>query len=132
MGMDKKIEKKKGLKKKHIVWIIAALALVFLSYKVIFTDYSSVYRIDRDKLTISTVENSLFNDYITVIGQVEPISTIYLDVEEGGKVEEIFIEEGEMVKKGQRLARSARSGRRQEWAASARTGQSDRQAAFVV
>jgi HlyD family secretion protein len=31
---------------------------------------------------------------------VEPISTIYLDAEEGGKVEQILIEEGEMVKAG--------------------------------
>ena len=36
---------------------------------------------------------------------MEPISTIYLDVEEGGKVEEIFIEEGEMVKKGDVILR---------------------------
>jgi len=100
MGMDKVIEKKKGLKRKHIVWIVAGLIFAFLLYKVIFSDYSSVYRTDKEKLTISTVESSLFNDYITVIGQVEPIYTIYLDVEEGGKVEEIYIEEGEMVKDG--------------------------------
>jgi HlyD family secretion protein len=36
---------------------------------------------------------------------VEPISTIYLDVEEGGKVEEIYIEEGELVKKGDVILR---------------------------
>ena len=100
MGMDKAIEKKKGLRPKHIVWIAGGLILAFLLYKIIFSDYSSVYRTEKDKLTISTVEASLFNDYITLIGQVEPISTIYLDVEEGGKVEEIYIEEGEMVKEG--------------------------------
>lgn len=100
MGMDRVIEKKKGLKKKHIFWILAALVLAFLLYKVIFGDYTSTYRTEKDKLTISTVEDSDFNDYITAIGQVEPITTIYLDVEEGGKIEEIYIEEGEMVKKG--------------------------------
>lgn len=105
MGMDKKIEKKKGLQKKHIIWIVVGLIFAFLLYKVIFSDYSSVYRTDREKLTISTVESSLFNDYITVIGQVEPIYTIYLDVEEGGKVEEIYIEEGEMVKAGDVILR---------------------------
>jgi len=105
MGMDKVIEKKKGLRPKHIIWIVGGLILAFLLYKVIFSDYSSVYRTDREKLTISTVEQSLFNDYITVIGQVEPIYTIYLDVEEGGKVEEIYIEEGEMVKAGDVILR---------------------------
>lgn len=100
MGMDRKIEKKKGLKLKHVIWIVAGLAFAFLLYKVVLGSSGSVYRAEKDKLTISTVEDGLFNDYITVIGQVEPISTIYLDVEEGGKVEEIYIEEGEMVKKG--------------------------------
>ena len=105
MGMDKKIEKKKGLKMKHIFWIVGGLAIVFLLYSVIFSDHSSVFRAEKEKLTISTVEASLFNDYITVIGQVEPISTIYLDVEEGGRVEEIYIEEGEMVNAGDVILR---------------------------
>ncbi len=105
MGMDKKIEKKKGLRLKHIVWIIGGLAFAFLLYKVVAGSSGSVFRAERDKLTISTVEASAFNDYITAIGQVEPITTIYLDVEEGGKVEEIFIEEGEMVKKGDVILR---------------------------
>ena len=100
MGMDKVIEKKKGLKKKHIIWIVAGLVFTFLVYKVVFGDYSSTFRTEKDKLTISTVVDSDFNDYITAIGQVEPITTIYLDVEEGGKVEEIYIEEGEMVNEG--------------------------------
>jgi HlyD family secretion protein len=105
MGMDKKIEKKKGLKPKHIIWIVGGLAFAFLLYKVILGSDGTVYRAEKDKLTISRVEADLFNDYITVIGQVEPITTIFLDVEEGGKVEEIFIEEGEMVKKGDVILR---------------------------
>ncbi len=100
MGMDKVIEKKKGLRPKHIIWIVGGLAFAFLLYKVVFTESGSTFRAEKDKLTISTVEDGLFNDYITVIGQVEPISTIFLDAEEGGKVEEKLIEEGEMVKKG--------------------------------
>lgn len=105
MSMDKAIEKKKGLRMKHILWIVGGLAIAFLLYTVIFSEHSSVFRAEKDKLTISNVEDGLFNDYITVIGQVEPISTIYLDVEEGGKVEEIFIEEGEMVNAGDVILR---------------------------
>jgi len=100
MGMDKVIEKQKGLRPKHIIWIVGGLAFAFLLYKVVFTESGSTFRAEKDKLTISAVEDGLFNDYITVIGQVEPISTIFLDAEEGGKVEEKLIEEGEMVKKG--------------------------------
>lgn len=100
MGMDKVIEKKKGIQKKHIFWFLGILLVGFLIAKLVFGDHSSVFRAEKDKLTISSVEDGMFNDYITVIGQVEPILTIFLDAEEGGKVEEKLIEEGEMVKKG--------------------------------
>jgi HlyD family secretion protein len=105
MGMDKVIEKKKGLRPKHIFWIAGALAFAFLLYKVIFTENASTFRAEKEKLTISTVEDGLFNDFITVIGQVEPITTIYLDAIEGGQVEERFIEEGAMVQKGDVILR---------------------------
>jgi len=105
MGMDKVIEKKKGLRPKHIIWIVGGLAFTFLLYKVIFAESGSTFRAEKEKLTISTVEDGLFNDYITVIGQVEPITTIYLDAIEGGQVEERFIEEGSMVKKGDVILR---------------------------
>ena len=41
-----------------------------------------------------------YQDYISVNGTVEPIQTIYLDAVESGRVEEILIEEGTRVKKG--------------------------------
>ncbi len=100
MSMDRVIEKKKGLKMKHIYLGAGIIIFLFLLYKILLTDHESVFRAEKDKLTISTVEDGLFNDYITIIGQVEPIKTIYLDAEEGGKVEKVYIEEGEMVKKG--------------------------------
>lgn len=100
MGMDKVIEKKKGIRPKHIIWGAGIVVFAFLLYKVMFAETGSTFRAEKDKLTISAVEDGLFNDYITVIGNVEPITTIFLDAEEGGKVEEKLIEEGEMVKKG--------------------------------
>lgn len=98
--MDRTIEKKKGLQKKHLIWIAGAALFLFLAGMLIFGDHSSAFRVERDKLTISAVENGIFNDYISVIGTVEPITTIYLDAIEGGRVTERFIEEGSMVKKG--------------------------------
>jgi len=105
MGMDKIIEKKKGIRPKHIVWIAGGLALAFLLYKVIFAENKSTFRAEKDKVTISTVEDGLFNDYITVIGQVEPITTIYLDAIESGQIQERLIEEGSMVQKGDVILR---------------------------
>lgn len=103
--MDRPIEKKKGLKKKHIGYLAGGLVLMVLIYMAFFTDRSSTYRVEKDKLIIETIIRDQFNDYITVPGTVEPISTIFLDAQEGGRVEEIFIEEGSMVRKGDIILR---------------------------
>jgi HlyD family secretion protein len=104
-GMDRPIAKKKGLQKKHIGYIAIGLVIVILIYMAFFTDRTSTFRVEKDKLIIETVIKDQFNDYITVPGTVEPISTIYLDAQEGGRVEEILIEEGSMVKKGDIILR---------------------------
>lgn len=104
-GMDKPIEKKKGLKKKHIVYLAAGLVFAMLIYLAFFSDHTSTYRVEKDKLIIETVTEGEFNDYITVPGTVEPISTVFLDAQEGGRVEEILIEEGSMVRKGDIILR---------------------------
>jgi HlyD family secretion protein len=98
--MDKAIPKKKGLQKKHIGYIVFGLVILVLFYMAFFTDRTSTYKVEKDKLIIETVIEDQFNDYITVPGTVEPISIVFLDAQEGGRVEEILIEEGSMVKKG--------------------------------
>jgi HlyD family secretion protein len=103
--MDKVIPKKKGLQKKHIGYIAIGLAVVVLTYMAFFADRTSTYKVEKDKLIIETVTEDQFNDYITVPGTVEPISTIFLDAQEGGRVEEKIVEEGSMVKKGEVILR---------------------------
>lgn len=100
MSMDRVLEKKKGIRKKHIYIALGSVVFLFLLYQILWADHSSVMRVDREKISLGTVEKGMFNDYITIIGQVEPISTIYLDAIEGGRVVEKIIEEGAMVKKG--------------------------------
>jgi len=98
--MDRPIAKKTGIQKKHIFYAGAALAFVVLIYMAFFTSRTSTYKVEKDKLIIENVTEDQFNDYITVPGTVEPITIIYLDAQEGGRVEEKVIEEGSMVKKG--------------------------------
>jgi HlyD family secretion protein len=107
MGMDRKIEKKKGIRPKHIVYTLSVAAFIVLLVYLIKTAGISTYRADKDKLTITMVEAGSFKDYISIIGTVAPMTTIYLDVEEGGKVTEKVIDEGELVKKGDVIIRMA-------------------------
>ena len=104
-SMDRALPKKKGLQKKHIGYIIFGTIIIVLFYMAFFTDRTSTYKVEKDKLIIETVTEGQFNDYITVPGTVEPISTIFLDAQEGGRVEEILIEEGSMVKQGDIILR---------------------------
>jgi HlyD family secretion protein len=103
--MDKVIPKKKGLQKKHIGYIAIGIGVVVLIYMAFFADRTSTYKVEKDKLIIESVTEDQFNDYITVPGTVEPITTIKLDAQEGGRVEEKVIEEGSMVKKGEVILR---------------------------
>lgn len=98
--MDKIIPKKKGIQKKHLIYGGLGLAMIVLIYMAFFADRTSTYKVEQDKLIIETVTEEQFNDYITVPGTVEPITIIYLDAQEGGRVEEKVVEEGSMVKKG--------------------------------
>jgi HlyD family secretion protein len=103
--MDKVIPKKTGFQKKHIGFLAGGLAVIVLIYMAFFADRTSTYKVEKDKLIIETVTEDQFNDYITVPGTVEPITTIKLDAQEGGRVEEKVIEEGSMVKKGEVILR---------------------------
>jgi HlyD family secretion protein len=103
--MDKVIPKKTGFQKKHIGYLAIGIAVIVLIYMAFFADRTSTYKVEKDKLIIETVTEDQFNDYITVPGTVDPITTIKLDAQEGGRVEEKVIEEGTMVKKGDVILR---------------------------
>ena len=100
MGMDRKIEKKKGIRPKHIIYAVVGIAFILLLIKIVKDSNITSLKVDKDKITIEEVRQGDFDDYIRTNGTVEPISTIYLDAEEGGRVEKILIEEGATVEKG--------------------------------
>ena len=112
-GMDRKIEKK-GLSRRTIWYIVFGALMLTVLGIIIFGDKSSKYNVDVSRITIAEVVRDVFQDYITVQGTVEPITTIYLDAVESGSVQEILIEEGNMVKKGDVILRLANDNLRLE------------------
>lgn len=98
--MDIKIEKRKGIRLKHVVLSGSILAMLFLCWKIFSTDYKRTYTIQKERLSIGEVIHGEFQDFITITGHVAPIRTIYMDAYEGGRVKEKRIEEGAFVKKG--------------------------------
>jgi HlyD family secretion protein len=98
--MDKKIEKKRWTVKKVLSYAGIAAFVSFVGYQLIFAERRSTLKIDKQKITISTVQRGVFQETIPQTGIVEPSRTIYLDAVEGGTIKRVIAESGAMLKKG--------------------------------
>lgn len=103
--MDRVIQKKKWNKKRilTIAGVTALVALIVLSY--LYTSGSNKLNVDLDRITVSTVTKGVFQEQIPVNGAVLPQTSIYLDATEGGRVEEKYVEDGTIMKKGEPILR---------------------------
>ncbi|MXN90283.1 RND transporter [Flavobacterium sp. Sd200] len=63
------------------------------------------FNVNRNEITIKTVETAYFEDYIVLQAKTEPLNSILLNVIEGGSIQEIFAANGDLVTKGQSLAK---------------------------
>jgi HlyD family secretion protein len=63
----------------------------------------NVYRVPVNRLTIGTVSQGPFEDYIAVRGAVAPFIIDYLTTDQGGTVKQVLVEDGAAVKSGQPL-----------------------------
>jgi len=86
-----------------IVTIVFVLGLILLTY-FSMTGKSKV-NASSQTLTVSVVTKGNFQEFIPINGNVLPITTIYLDVIVGGRVEEKLVEDGARVKKGEPVIR---------------------------
>ena len=102
-AMDKVVEKK-GLSNKVKAGIAAgALAVAGIAFYA-YAPSSSSQTVAAERLTISTVERGTFDDFLPLRARVEPLLTVYLDSIEGGRIEQVLVEDGASVQKGQMLA----------------------------
>ncbi len=103
--MDRAIQKKTWTTKR-ILTIAGIMAIVLLiTGSIYFTAGGSKLNVQTDRITINEVTKGPFQVTIPVNGVVMPISTIYLDAMEGGRVEEKYVEDGTVMKKGQPIMR---------------------------
>jgi HlyD family secretion protein len=98
--MDKKIVKSKWTIKRIATYGGIAVFVVFVGYQFIFADRRSRVKVDKDKITISTVQRGVFQEFIPQTGTIEPSRTVYLDAVEGGTIKRVVAESGSMLKKG--------------------------------
>lgn len=103
--MDRVVEKKRWTKKRilTISGVVGIAALAFGSYY--FTSGKSRLNVDTERITVSEVKSGPFQETIPVNGVVLPITSIYLDAVEGGRVEEKYVDDGAVMKKGEPILR---------------------------
>lgn len=103
--MDRAIKKKKwGAKRLLTIAGITALVLL-IAGSFYFTSGKSRLNVNTERITISEIKKGTFQEFIPVNGVVLPITTIYLDATEGGRVEEKYVEDGAIMTKGQPILR---------------------------
>ncbi|WBL22286.1 efflux RND transporter periplasmic adaptor subunit [Zunongwangia sp. HRR-M8] len=103
--MDIPIEKKR-FTLKRIAMIIGVILLIGLIVFVLLSSSGSTrLNVEKERISINTVKKDIFQENIPVNGVVMPITTIYLDALEGGRVEEKFVEDGAIMKKGEPILR---------------------------
>ncbi|MFI3299323.1 MAG: efflux RND transporter periplasmic adaptor subunit [Rikenellaceae bacterium] len=105
--MDILIEKPKGIKAvfrtKNLPYLLGLILAVFIVWLIV-RDNSSTLSINSKTIAIEEVKYGEFNDYVRISGKVQPISTVQLSPLEIGVVEQILVEEGSSVKRGDVIA----------------------------
>ena len=80
------VMKKYLVPRKYWAWIAGGAVLVAVLVWLGLGNFSSTLKVDRKGLSIGNVERAQFNDYVSVDGQVVPISVVQISSEEGGIV----------------------------------------------
>lgn len=101
--MDIKLEKKTGWRavfsKKSLPYLFGALLVVLIVW-LLLKENTSTLRVNTATVTVSNVEEGEFNDYVSLSGTVQPMTTMQLSPLESGVVERVVAEEGTAVKAG--------------------------------
>jgi len=93
-----------GLSGRVKIGIAAALGFGLLVLFYLFAPTGESQTVAAERLTISTVTKGRFDDFLPLRARVTPLVSVYLDAIEGGRVEQVLVEDGAMVRKGQMLA----------------------------
>lgn len=101
--MDTKIVKKKS--KLKLILIIAVSALAVSVFGWYFMNQKNTYNVKAEDIQVDEVTKGRFEDMLMLTAQTQSLNSSLVNVLEGGAVKEIFAEDGQMVTKGQPVAR---------------------------
>ncbi|MEM7657093.1 MAG: HlyD family efflux transporter periplasmic adaptor subunit [Bacteroidota bacterium] len=98
--MDRRIEKRRWTPKKILLYVGLPL-IVLLGLGMLMKNAGvNRYRVDKERLSIGTVASGEFEETIPINGRVMALKTVFVTAVEGGQVEKLYLEGGEMVSQG--------------------------------
>jgi HlyD family secretion protein len=100
-GMDRKVDVQKNPLKKWGLVFASLIIAGFVGYQLFNTTTGKSLSVNSERITISTVQKGIFEDFIPIRGRVTPAKTVYLDAIEGGRVEKIHVEDGSGLAAGE-------------------------------
>lgn len=101
-AMDKVVPRKRA---RTIVLAGAAAALAIAAAVAGWSQIPRGLQVKRAELHIASAEHGIFRDELVVRASAEPLASVILDSVESGRIEEVFVRDGEVVRKGQLLFR---------------------------
>ncbi len=107
--MDRMIERKRGIRMRHVPYIAAGTFVLVVLLWIVFGNHQSTLRVDVDDVTLADVTRGEFKDYVRINSTVIPIQVVHISPEEGGIVVEKVAEEGQRVNRGDVIVRLSNS-----------------------
>jgi HlyD family secretion protein len=103
--MDRTIEKKGWSVGRWAITAGLGILAVVVVWQLVSRTGTSRLSVDPSRITTAQVRSGVFLDYYPFDGTVQPATSVYLDVEEGGRVEQIVDDGGQHVDKGDLILR---------------------------
>jgi HlyD family secretion protein len=98
--MDRVIEKKTWTTGRIAAVSAGGALTLLILWMFFFRDNRSKLYVQQQQLTIAEVTEGKFQEFIPVDGVLLPRNTVYIDAVQGGVVDEVFVEDGAILKKG--------------------------------
>ncbi|HKX92494.1 MAG TPA: efflux RND transporter periplasmic adaptor subunit [Sphingomicrobium sp.] len=102
-AMDRIVERK-AIDRRILIAGGGAVALLLILVFWLFAPRADSQSVNAERLSIASVRQGVFEDFLPLRARVTPLITVYLDAVEGGRVEKKLVEDGAQVFAGQLLA----------------------------
>jgi HlyD family secretion protein len=99
-GMDRKIERPAWHKNTRLIGVAVGVLVLVVAAWLLMPPSGRTLKVENTSVTIAPAERGPFEDFVPVRGRVAPLTTVYLDAIEGGRVEKIHVEDGAALNAG--------------------------------